>query len=204
MRLYRARWSTNVERVALALAHKGLEVESVWIDYADRSPVEEVSGQGLVPVLIDDDGTVVSDSPRILAYLEQRHPEPALFPSSPARRSEAEMIISWFNQVWKRWPNGIESELGKETPDQAAIDEMSRQMSEALDRFEAMLTDRPYLFGDDFTAVDCIVYPFVKYAAGRDPADDELFHIVLAEHQSVEGRPKLASWIDRVGQRPQA
>jgi hypothetical protein len=29
VRLLRAPWSTNVERVALALAHKGMEVESV-------------------------------------------------------------------------------------------------------------------------------------------------------------------------------
>ena len=51
LRLYRAPFSTNVERVALALAHKGLEVESVEISYEDRSPVVEVSGQPLVPVL---------------------------------------------------------------------------------------------------------------------------------------------------------
>ncbi|MGH2922522.1 MAG: glutathione S-transferase N-terminal domain-containing protein [Solirubrobacterales bacterium] len=35
IRLYRAPFSTNVERVALALAHKGLEAESVVIDYTD-------------------------------------------------------------------------------------------------------------------------------------------------------------------------
>ncbi len=61
MRLYRAPFSTNVERVALALAHKGLEVESVWIDYADRSPLQRVSGQPLVPVLALDDRMVVCD-----------------------------------------------------------------------------------------------------------------------------------------------
>jgi glutathione S-transferase len=55
IRLYSAPWSTNVERVALALAHKGLEVESVLIDYSDRSPVLEVSGQPLVPVIDHDD-----------------------------------------------------------------------------------------------------------------------------------------------------
>ena len=39
IRLYRAPFSTNVERVALALAHKELRVESVVIDYRDRSEV---------------------------------------------------------------------------------------------------------------------------------------------------------------------
>jgi glutathione S-transferase len=47
IRLYRFRSSTNVERVTLALAHKGLEIESVWVDPDDRGPVEWVSQHGL-------------------------------------------------------------------------------------------------------------------------------------------------------------
>jgi len=93
--LYRAPFSTNVERVALALAHKRLEVESVVIDYSDRSAVVEASGQGLVPV-IDDGGVVVSDSLAILRHLEERHPEPALFPREPARRAELDVFLDWF------------------------------------------------------------------------------------------------------------
>ena len=58
MRLYRIPFSTNVERVALALAHKGLEVEPVDVDPNDRSPIVAVSGQSLVPVL-EDEGRVV-------------------------------------------------------------------------------------------------------------------------------------------------
>src|SRR3954452_25195781 len=77
LRLYRARFSTNVERVALALAHKGLEAESVVITYDDRSPVVEVSGQGLVPVLVDGD-EVIPDSVRILRHLEASWPDPPL------------------------------------------------------------------------------------------------------------------------------
>jgi len=61
LRLYRAPFSTNVERVALALAHKGLEVESMFISYEDRSLVEEVSGQGLVPVIERPHGTKALD-----------------------------------------------------------------------------------------------------------------------------------------------
>ena len=51
---------------------------------------------------------------------------------------------------------------------------------------------------------DCIVFPFVKFALGRDPEDDELFHRILDEHQSVDGRPRLKSWIERVDARPRA
>ena len=201
IRLYRAPFSTNVERVALALAHKGLEAESVWIEYSDRSPVEAVSGQGLVPVL-EYDGTIVSDSPVILQWLEAKHPEPRLFPRDRARRAEMEVFIDWFNLVWKTWPNGIEAELAKPEPDDVAIEARAHELDRALDRFETMLSGREHLMGDDFSAADCIAFPFVKFALGRDPADDELFHRILEEHQSADGRPSLAAWIRRVDERP--
>ena len=73
MRIYRIPFSTNVERVALGLGHKGLEVEWIDVDPNDRGPVEELSGQPLVPVLVDD-GEVVADSTEILRYVEARQP----------------------------------------------------------------------------------------------------------------------------------
>jgi glutathione S-transferase len=203
IRLYRAPWSTNVERVTLALGYKGLEAESVWIDYGDRRPVEEVSGQPLVPV-VDFDGEVVFDSTRILHRLEELHPEPPLFPADPGVRAELEVFLEWFNEVWKGSPNQIEAELGGSGEHNfAKVDRLSARMSGWLDLFERLLDGREYLFGG-FGAADCAAYPFLKYAAGRDSADDELFHRILDDHQSVEGRPRLAAWIERVSRRPQA
>jgi glutathione S-transferase len=197
IRLYRAAFSTNCERVTLALAHKGMEdqVESVWIDYDDRSPVEAVSGQGLVPV-IDHDGTVVADSLAILRHLEEVVPEPALFPSDPARLAEVELFLDWFDRVWKVEPNAIEAD-----PDGPGVLALSAAMDARLDRFEALLAGRDHLMGPELSAADCAAYPFLKYAAGREPADDELFHRILEEHQSLEGRPALAAWIERVASR---
>jgi glutathione S-transferase len=203
IRLYRAAWSTNVERVTLALGQKGLEADSIWIDYSDRRPVEQVSGQPLVPV-VDFDGEIVFDSPRILARLDELHPDPALYPAERARRAEMEVFIEWFQHVWKRPPNEIERILGLPETDPDQIAKLAGLMREWLDFFESMLHGRDHLFGDEFSAADCIAYPFLKYAAGRDPADDELFHRILDDHQSVDARPRLAAWIERVKQRPGA
>src|SRR5258708_3823116 len=201
IRLYRAPFSTNVERVALALAHKGLTVESVVIDYGDRSEVERVSGQGLVPV-IDDDGTVVVDSMEIVRYLEERYPVTPLYPTNEARRAEMLIFIDWFNRVWKGPPNEIEAELAKPDPDQERIARLSGEMAAALDRFEAMLAGRDHLFGNDFSAADCAAFPFLKYALFRDPDDDELFHRILDERQQLgDDHPRLADWIGRVNER---
>jgi glutathione S-transferase len=203
MQLYRAAWSTNCERVTLALGHKGLDSEDVWIEYSDRSLVEEVSGQPLVPVVVFGD-EVVHDSPRILARLEELYPDPPLYPTDRARRAELEVFTEWFQHVWKRPPNEIERILGLPETDPHQIGELAGLMNDWLDLFESMLDGRDYLFGGDFSAADCIAYPFLKYAAGRDAADDELFHRILADHQSVDGRPHLAAWIERVAGRPGA
>lgn len=201
VRLYRAPYSTNVERVALALAHKGVEVESVVISYSDRGEVERVSGQPLVPVL-DDDGAVVPDSTAILEHLERTRPEPPLYPEDSARRAELRIFIDWFNRVWKIAPNAIEDELLGAQPDRARIARLGAEMRGHLDLFESMLAGREHLMGP-FSAADCVAYPFVKYAVGREPQDDELFHRVLDEHQSLgDDQPRLASWIARMGERP--
>ncbi len=191
MRLYCARWSTNVERVTLALAHKGLEAESVWIEYSDRSEVERVSGQPLVPVL-DDDGTVVSDSLAILRHLEARFPDPPLFPSQRARRAELDVFLDWFDRVWKHAPNALEA-------DPSRTEELAAVMDGHLSLFESLLDGRDHLMGHSVSAADFAAYPFLKYAVGRDPEDDEEFHVVLDAHQSADGRPNLEAWISRVG-----
>ena len=99
IRVWRIPFSTNVERVALALGHKGLDVEWVDVDPSDRTPVREISGQDLVPVL-EDDGLVLHDSPAILEHLEARYPDPPLYPRDEARRAEATLLIDWFNRFW--------------------------------------------------------------------------------------------------------
>jgi len=202
--LYRAPFSTNVERVALALAHKGLEVESVVISYEDRSPVIEVSGQELVPVLVDGE-EVIPDSVRILRHLETRWPDPPLFPREPARRAELALFLDWFNEVWKLDPNRIEGERERDDPDEEKVARHAARMRASLDRFETMLDGRDHLFGDDFSAADCAAFPFLKYGKLRDPDDDELFHRILEDNLRLEGNhPRLSAWIDRVNERPRA
>jgi glutathione S-transferase len=203
IRLYRAHWSTNCERVALALAHKRLDVESVIIDYSDRSAVERVSGQPLVPV-IDDDGEVVADSRAILRDLERRYPQHPLFPDADPERSEVDLFLEWFDEVWKQAANRIEGELDGGSPDAAVIESCSSRMGAWLDMFEGLLAGRSFMVGDWITAADFIAFPFLKYARGRDPNDDELYHRVVDEHQNVDGRPRLAAWIERVDALPRA
>lgn len=205
MRLLRAAHSTNSERVALALAHKGLEVESTWIEYADRSEVLRVSEQALVPVLVDDDGSVVVDSMAIVAHLERRHPDPPLYPTDPARRAEVDLLVDWFDRVWKVAPNAIDAELDAPHPDPARLAARWEELRGALERFEALLTGRAHLMSQELGAADLAVFPFVKYAAlDLAPGDEERFHRILRDGQRTDSHPRLRDWIARVDLRPRA
>ena len=204
MRLYRIPFSTNVERVTLALAHKGLQVESVPVDPADRSEVARASGQELVPVLVDG-STVVSDSTAILEHLEDRFPAPPLYPSDPARRAELRLFIDWFNRVWKQPPNLIVAEELKQQPDRATIAALESRIAGALPSFEELLAGRDFLFGDELSAADVVVFPFLKYALLWEDGDPDRFHEVLRDAQRLDGRfPRLESWIRRIDALPRA
>ena len=202
--LYRIPFSTNVERVALALAHKGIPVEYVDVDDEDRSPVVEISGQELVPVLVDGE-LVLSDSPVILEYLEERHPEPPLYPADEARRAEVRIFVDWFNHVWKRPPNLIAAEEAKPEPDRRRIAELEQRITDALPRFESLLAERDYLFGDELTVADVVAFPFLKYALIWEEGDEHRFHEILRDAMPLGDRyPRLEAWIRRMDELPRA
>jgi glutathione S-transferase len=203
IRVYRIPFSTNVERVALATGHKAIAIEWVDVDPNDRSPVEAVSGQRLVPVLVDG-AEIISDSPAIIDWLEQRVPDPPLFPHEPARRAEVRIFVDWFNNVWKRPPNLIAAEEEKPQPDAARIAELAARMRGSVPQFEDLLQGRDYLFGD-FGAADVIAFPFLKYAVFGAPADDdERFHHILVEHQPLNAGSPLRAWAARVDAHPRS
>ena len=202
--VYRGPFSTNVERVALALAHKGVAVEYVDVLYHDRTEIVRVSGQELVPVLVDGD-RVLTDSPVILEHLEERFPQPPLLPRDPARREEVRTFVDWFNGLWKRPPNLIAAEETKAEPDRERIAELERRIAGTLPRFEALLAGRDHLFGDELTLADVTAFPFLKYAVTWDEGDEHRFHEILRDAMRLDGRfPRLEAWIHRIDALPRA
>ena len=205
VRVHRIPFSTNVERVALAAAHKGIEVE--WIDHdpGDRSALRALSGQPLVPVL-EWDGGVLSDSMSIVEQLERLRPARPLYPVEPSAGALVEIFVQWFNGVWKGPPNAIAAEEAGSDPDRELVRRLGERMRGWLPIFDDLLARSDFLLGDAFGAADVCAFPFLKYAArAPHPADPDRFHRVLHEHLATgDGFRRLEAWIERVDVRPRA
>ncbi len=75
----------------------------------------------------------------------------------------------------------------------------------ALGVFNRMLAGRDFLAGEIVSALDFVVFPFLKYATIPPVEDDdELFHRILDIHQPLDPdeHSDLAAWIARVDAMP--
>ena len=91
------RFSPYCWRTRMALAHKGLAVETIPWRFTEKDALA-FSGQGRVPVIRDGD-RVVSDSWAIAEYLEDTYPDrPSLFGGATGR-AHARFVNAWADGV---------------------------------------------------------------------------------------------------------
>jgi len=87
------RFSPFCWRARMALAHKGLDVETVPWRFTEKDKLP-APNEGRVPVIVDGD-TIVHDSSTIADYLDERYADrPSLFPGAAARG------LTKFTQNW--------------------------------------------------------------------------------------------------------
>jgi glutathione S-transferase len=198
LRVWRIPYSTNCERVALAAGRSGTSIEWIDVGVVDRTEVRELSGQDRVPVA-EIDGEVVVGSLAIT-----RRIAPSLWPAEPAARAEAEIFLEWLDRVWMHPLGVVFARILGFHVDDARIERAAARLEHHQDWFEALLDGRDYLLGHELTIADIASYPFLKYAVDRTPGDDYPIHEEMRRLLSVDGRPRLTAWIERVGALPRA
>jgi glutathione S-transferase len=91
------RFSPFCWRTRMALAHKGLAVETLPWRFTEKDKLPTPNA-GRVPVIVDE-GRVVHDSTAIADYLEERYAEgPSLF-GDPVGRALARFVQNWTETV---------------------------------------------------------------------------------------------------------
>ena len=96
--LWQFRYSHYNEKVRWALDHKRWGHERHTLAPGFHIPrALQLTGQPLTPILRVD-GLTLTDSTKIIAYLEEQQPEPALYPSDPEKLGRALALEDWFDE----------------------------------------------------------------------------------------------------------
>ncbi len=97
MQLYNYFRSGTSHRLRIALHLKGLQTDYIAVDLRQEehlgSDFKALNPQGLVPALISN-GKVLIQSPSIIEWLEEKHPEPPLLPNGHLERQHVRAIAA--------------------------------------------------------------------------------------------------------------
>ena len=90
-------------KVRLALHEKRLEFAEHSIDpWTRNDDLLTLNPSGELPVLVDDNETVVCGHGPICEYLDEVYPEAPLFGRTPGLRAEARRLAAWFDEKFQR------------------------------------------------------------------------------------------------------
>jgi maleylpyruvate isomerase len=173
VKLYGFFRSGTSHRLRIALNLKGLTVEHVGVDLRREQHLEAafkaVNPQQLVPAL-DIGEAVLTQSPAIIEWLEERYPQPSLLPADPLARAQVRALAAIvgcdihpvnnrriLEALRHRW----------KADDDAINDWCATWIAAGFDAYEALVTAHgagPYSFGASPTLADVYLIPQIESA----------------------------------------
>ncbi len=189
--LYDDVFSPYARKVRIALYEKGLPFERVRALHGDcnRRDFMHVNPRAEVPALVDGDFSLY-DSTIICEYLEDCHPEPALYPRDPRLRARSRLVEDLADtQIDAALYAIVLVEFGRGASHAEMHEAAARDIERLYAELERLLGDEPF-FCRTYSIADIAVLPHLAAATflgfGCDP-----------------GRhPRLLTWLGRVQERP--
>ena len=218
--LYHLWLSPFCRKVRIVLAEKKLEVEMqvepVW---ERRQPFLTLNPAGKVPVLVEPEGTILSDSMAITEFLDEVYPDPPLIGGTPEERAEIRRLVAWFdhkfnaevtaNLVGEKIMNRF---LGLGEPDSRAIRAGHANIRTHLEYIAFLIQRRNWLAGNRMTLADiaaaahlsCVDYigdvPWEKHEDAKNwyarVKSRPSFRTILADHIPGLAPPKAYADLD--------
>jgi glutathione S-transferase len=176
--LYDAARCPFCARVRIVLAEKDVPYETVEIDLSDRPAwLHEKNPAGKVPVL-EEHGWVLPESAVIDEFLNERYPEPPLWPDDPGERAAGRLLVFRFDDFSDPYYALRRGDEGA----RAAFEE-------ELGFLDSILAGMPWLSGRAFGLADVAFLPWLFRA-------QELLGL------EYERWPALDDWLARAAGRP--
>jgi len=164
--------SPYVRKVLVCMELKGLDYTIDPIaPFVGNERFTQLSPLRRIPVLVDGD-RVFNDSSVICQYLDERHPQPSLYPSDIGDRAQARWIEeycdTWLGDVvvWGMFfQKGVKRYVFGEEPDETIIARArDEQLPLALGYLESLLPADGFLFGE-LSVADISIASFFRNAA---------------------------------------
>jgi maleylacetoacetate isomerase len=179
VKLYTFFRSSAAYRVRIALNLKGLAYDAAFISLPQNEQRQPdymaINPQGRVPTL-DLDGTILIQSPAILEYLEEAHPEPPLLPQDAITRAKARAVAAVIAcDIHPLNNSGTLAYLkGRMGQDEAAVNAWyAHWVVEGFRAIERLIAPGPFAFGEGPTLADIYLVPQVYNARRfKVPLDD--------------------------------
>ena len=199
MKIYGVPQSPFVRKAILVLEEKGIPYENEPLIPLPKTPeLLALNPIGKIPILRDGD-TIVPDSSVICAYLEKKHPAPALYPSDPADFAKALFLEEYADTrlaeailplIFERVVKQI---LYGEAPDEARVRSLLEEMlPPALDYLETQASDAGDSVLARFSIADIAIGSQLVALPGVDVAIDARRWPRLARYQqALVARPSF-------------
>ena len=172
VRLIGSYLSPYVRKVLVVLLEKGLtyEIDPI-VPFLGDDRFSALSPLRRIPVLMDDRVTL-SDSSVICQYLEDRYPEPALYPADVAQRASARWIEEFADTrmgdvfIWRLFNQVTIKPFvwGEETDHALVAKTLAEDVPAVLDYLEAQAPADGFFLGN-FSIADVSVATFFRNAA---------------------------------------
>jgi glutathione S-transferase len=198
-KILETRAAPNPRRVRIFLAEKGVAVPFEELDLmkgALKTPeFTELNWFQRVPVLVLDDGTAIAETMAICRYVEELHPEPALFGKGALGRAQVEMWnrrmeMGLLLSVAQAFRHLHPAMAQLEVPQVAAWGEANKPRAlEILGFMDRELAKRRFIAGESYSVADItalVAVDFMKPARIQRPAE---FKNLDRWYQEVSTRP---------------
>ncbi len=205
MKLYDFALAPNPRRVRMYLAEKGLEVPSVQVNlrqgehFKDEFRAENPAL--IVPALVLDDGTLLTETMAICRYFEALHPAPPLFGTTAREQAVIEMWnrraeLEGFLAVAEVLRNSLERFKDRALPGPrnhaqipALVERGRLRVHDFFDTLDQHLANSACVAGDAFSVADITAFVTVEFAGWVEEKPREDHRHLLRWHAQIASRP---------------
>jgi glutathione S-transferase len=198
-------------KVRLVLAEKKLdytgELERFW---EKRPAFLKMNPAGQVPILVDLNGSILSDSVAITEYLEEAYPERPLISEGLMQRVEIRRLVGWFDCKFaqeisvvllkeKNIKRYLPVEPGQTGPNSTVIRAAKQAIHLHLDYISWLVDRRKWLAGDEFSLADVAAASHISVVDYMGDVPWDKHPIAKDWYAKIKCRPSFRSLLqDRV------